>query len=77
MNRYVILCTFLISEKKNKIEINSVPSTYIIPLGGHTNTERGYLRTLKEKLIQEKSDEALTGLEIIISNKDKHPLQIV
>ncbi|PAV22874.1 NGG1p interacting factor 3 [Pyrrhoderma noxium] len=49
---------------------------YVI-LCGHTNTERGYLRTLKEKLIQEKSDEALTGLEIIISNQDKHPLQIV
>lgn len=44
---------------------------------GHTNTERGYLRILKDKLTKEQTDEELTGLKIIISKEDKHPLQIV
>ena len=56
--------------------------------GGHTNTERGYLRRLARKLREEiaadgenEADPAiaqtLESLEVVISEKDKHPLQLV
>lgn len=45
-------------------------------LGGHTNTERGYLPTLALKLQHELKVENLS-LEVIVSKNDKHPLQIV
>lgn len=47
---------------------------YVI-LCGHTNTERGYLPILKQKLLAETSkDQALAGLDIQISQTDEHPL---
>ena len=58
------------------------------PTGGHTNTERGYLPTLAEKLRQSLQDVAgeeanaehasvLRSLEVVVSTKDRHPLQIL
>ena len=55
-------------------------------VGGHTNTERGYLPTLADRLKQELAREAetdvtnatvLKALKVDISKADKHPLQIV
>lgn len=56
--------------------------------GGHTNTERGYLRRLARKLREEIAADGeaavdpamaqtLEGLEVVISEKDKHPLEFV
>ncbi|KAJ7721823.1 NGG1p interacting factor 3 [Mycena maculata] len=53
--------------------------THVI-LCGHTNTERGYLPTLATTLRSELGaapDSGLDGLEVIISEEDKHPLEFV
>ena len=61
------------------------------PVGGHTNTERGYLPILAEKLrerihtmdLRELSPEELIfapvikSLQVDVSEMDQHPLQIV
>lgn len=49
--------------------------------GGHTNTERGYLPTLAQKLLAELRSEVfrnedLGGVEVLVSEQDKHPLVI-
>jgi len=53
---------------------------YVI-LCGHSNTERGYLRILQEKLQREIDavdfGEDLGGIEVITSYKDNDPLEIV
>lgn len=48
-------------------------------VGGHTNTERGYLPVLAEKLLQEIQSEGrnIEGLEILVSKRDAHPLTFV
>lgn len=49
-------------------------------LCGHTNTERGYLPTLAEKLRAELKDISFSfpeKVEVHISSKDRHPLDIV
>ncbi|KAL5494621.1 hypothetical protein ACEPAI_82 [Sanghuangporus weigelae] len=44
-------------------------------LCGHTNTERGYLKVLRQKLVAEQKEESdLVGLEVEISKMDEHPL---
>ena len=50
-----------------------------VVLCGHTNTERGYLPTLAEKLRAELKDASFSGerVEVLISCKDRHPLDIV
>lgn len=49
--------------------------------GGHTNTERGYLPILAQKLskeLQSQGDgEGLEEVEILVSESDRHPLEIV
>jgi hypothetical protein len=45
--------------------------------GGHTNTERGYLPTLATKLRQHLAEDQVEGVELIVSEKDRHPLDIV
>jgi hypothetical protein len=49
--------------------------------GGHTNTERGYLPILAQKLLTEHSeefkDEGLDDVEVLVSEQDRHPLAIV
>ncbi|KAF9476921.1 NGG1p interacting factor 3 [Pholiota conissans] len=51
-------------------------------LCGHTNTERGYLPVLALKLQEELSgkeyvEQGLGGVEILVSQKDQHPLKFV
>ena len=48
---------------------------YVI-LCGHSNTERGYLQTLRQKLQQEVAVEH-EALEVVISEQDKDPLEII
>ena len=50
-----------------------------VVLCGHTNTERGYLPTLAEKLRSELEDSRFSGekVEVHISTEDRHPLDIV
>jgi len=52
--------------------------------GGHTNTERGYLPILAQKLYKELqsedpqgASEGLEDVEILVSESDRHPLEIV
>ncbi|KAI3998199.1 hypothetical protein K525DRAFT_275476, partial [Schizophyllum commune Loenen D] len=52
---------------------------YVI-LCGHTNTERGYLPLLAVRLTQELNAETQTTLgpvEVIVSERDAHPLKFV
>ncbi|KAF8079324.1 NGG1p interacting factor 3 [Lyophyllum atratum] len=51
-------------------------------LCGHTNTERGYLPVLASKLRHElgrdvDQDPGVLGVEVVVSQKDQHPLQLV
>lgn len=48
-------------------------------LCGHTNTERGYLPLLAAKLLQElrTAGEGAEDVEVVVSQKDQHPLDIV
>lgn len=57
----------------------AVASGRHVVLCGHTNTERGYLSTLAEKLRAELSDTNFSGegVEVHVSDKDRHPLDIV
>ena len=81
---FVALC------KSDPIFRYSCVCSCIHSLGGHTNTERGYLRILAEKLKNQLQSEAqhasasspdlasaLSSLEIHVSTADKHPLLIV
>jgi putative NIF3 family GTP cyclohydrolase 1 type 2 len=50
--------------------------------GGHTNTERGYLPVLAKKLqlelqSNEFKDQGLGDVEVLVSQKDHHPLEFV
>ncbi|KZV98856.1 NGG1p interacting factor 3 [Exidia glandulosa HHB12029] len=47
-------------------------------LCGHTNTERGYLKVLQQRLTTElASEDGVSGYTVLISQKDRHPLDIV
>ncbi|KAJ3485432.1 hypothetical protein NLI96_g4951 [Meripilus lineatus] len=65
----------------------AVATGHNVILCGHTNTERGYLPTLGEKIksyLEEEASNAdpefataLRALEVHVSQEDRHPLQIV
>lgn len=57
----------------------AMASGHHVVLCGHTNTERGYLPTLAEKLRAELKDANYSGekVEVHVSTKDRHPLDIV
>lgn len=57
----------------------AVASGRHVVLCGHTNTERGYLPKLAEKLREELKDSSFSGegIEVHISTQDRHPLEIV
>lgn len=61
----------------------AVASGHNVVLCGHTNTERGYLPVLAEKLVRELSLDARSGtselptLDVQVSKEDCHPLVIV
>lgn len=68
----VVLCTFLYLPHDNIHDL--------LLIGGHTNTERGYLHTLADKLMPELTIESASEgpvLEVHVSKQDVHPLQIV
>lgn len=70
--RRVILCKSL---HKLHLIVNSV---WII--GGHDNTERGYLPILANRLaaeLQNLNGTGLAGLEVVVSEADEHPLRFV
>jgi len=50
-----------------------------VVLCGHTNTERGYMSTLAEKLRAELKDTSFSGekVEVHVSSEDRHPLDTV
>ncbi|KAF8488685.1 NGG1p interacting factor 3 [Gautieria morchelliformis] len=50
--------------------------THVI-LCGHDNTERGYLPTLQEKLQDSLSKERDGPFEVVVSTRDRHPLDTV
>lgn len=69
--RHVILCTF-----------HSVwPFLEIfahVLLGGHTNTERGYLPILASRLRDElAASQGPDAPEVLVSEEDRHPLVLV
>lgn len=79
----VILCTCPRSPQERRDDNNDIHFP-----GGHTNTERGYLPILGQKLKQALTEfasaeadaahaSALRSLEVEVSKEDKHPLQIV
>ncbi|KAL4268528.1 GTP cyclohydrolase I type 2/NIF3 family protein [Pleurotus pulmonarius] len=59
----------------------SVASGTNVVLCGHTNTERGYLPVLAARLNEEfqtqGTDSDLKGVDVVISQADKHPLLLV
>ncbi|KAG6873073.1 hypothetical protein C0995_003381 [Termitomyces sp. Mi166 len=56
-------------------------SRQFISIGGHDNTERGYLPDLASKLRHELERDAdqsgIASVEVMLSQKDRHPLRIV
>ncbi|KAI0685071.1 NIF3-like protein-like protein [Cytidiella melzeri] len=79
---------WLTGEMSHHEVLAAVASGHTVILCGHTNTERGYLRRLARKLREEiaadgeqEADPAmaqtLESLEVVISEKDKHPLELV
>lgn len=58
--------------------LNSTPTDVIAP-GGHTNTERGYLKILGPKLIEHlKTDSEINmqDVPVFVSKNDCHPLTV-
>lgn len=51
--------------------------TDICEKGGHDNTERGYLPTLRDELQKALSKEPEGPFEVVVSTQDHHPLNIV
>ena len=45
--------------------------------GGHSNTERGYLPLLRQKLTAGLAEEGAQDVEVVVSLMDKDPLKIV
>jgi len=58
-------------------QFSSPLSLSLLNVGGHDNTERGYLSALKEKLQDALEKEEVGGLEVLISTRDRHPLVIM
>jgi hypothetical protein len=46
-------------------------------IGGHSNTERGYLPLLQQKLTTGLAEEGVQNVEVVVSLKDKDPLMIL
>jgi len=72
----VILCKFL---NIYRLFANYNNLIILIILGEHSNTERGYLsEILKPKLEQLfKDDDEKDVIDVVVSNVDKDPLEIV
>lgn len=48
-----------------------------IYIGGHSNTERGYLPLLQQKLTKGLEENGVQDVEVVVSLKDKDPLTIL
>lgn len=46
-------------------------------IGGHSNTERGYLPLLQQKLTAGLEEEGVQDVEVVVSSKDKDPITIL
>lgn len=46
-------------------------------VGGHSNTERGYLPLLQQQLAAGLEEEGIQDVEVVVSSKDKDPLTIL
>ena len=53
-----------------------VSSLIFFYVGGHSNTERGYLPFLQQKLTAGLAEEGVQDVEVVVSLKDKDPLTI-
>ncbi len=63
---------FLTGEMRHHSVLDAVSRGCTVILAGHTNTERGYLPVLREKLL-----EALSNLSVVVSRSDCDPLQMM
>ncbi len=63
---------FITGEMKHHDVLDALDHGCAILLAGHTNTERGYLRILREKLL-----EARPSFDARLSNADRWPLTII
>ncbi|KAF8799903.1 NGG1p interacting factor 3 [Phlegmacium glaucopus] len=73
---------YLTGEMTHHEVLASVATGKNVILCGHTNTERGYLPILAAKLhhelqAKEFKDQGLGAVEVLVSQKDHHPLQFV
>ncbi|KAF8202706.1 NGG1 interacting factor 3-like protein [Mycena galopus ATCC 62051] len=67
-------------EMEHHVVLAALASGSHVILCGHTNTERGYLPTLVTKLQDELKavpEQGLGAVEVVISQADAHPLQLV
>jgi len=63
---------FLTGEMSHHAVLDAVGRGCTMVLAGHTNTERGYLPTLRERLL-----ERLPGLRIDVAARDADPLEVM
>lgn len=63
---------FVTGELKHHEVIGTLNRDVAVILGGHTNTERGYMPHLARRL-----SEALGGVRVLVSEKDRDPLTVV
>ncbi|HYF15706.1 MAG TPA: Nif3-like dinuclear metal center hexameric protein [Phycisphaerales bacterium] len=63
---------FVTGEMKHHEVLGALNAGMSVILGGHTNTERGYLPRLKEKMLRREP-----GLQVLVSTVDVDPLETV
>ncbi|KAF8323825.1 NGG1p interacting factor 3 [Clavulina sp. PMI_390] len=70
---------YLTGEMQHHEVLAAVASGHHVILCGHTNTERGYLSVLRDSLRQELEVQSVdeAGVNVLISQADSHPLQIM
>ncbi|KAF8971886.1 GTP cyclohydrolase 1 type 2/Nif3 [Flammula alnicola] len=73
---------YLTGEMQHHEVLAAVAAGKHVILCGHTNTERGYLPILalklqEELLAKEYKDQGLGDVEVLVSQKDQHPLEFV
>jgi len=72
---------YLTGEMQHHEVLAAVAAGKYVILCGHTNTERGYLpilaAKLQKELLGEEYKNQVEGVEILVSQKDQHPLEFV
>ena len=63
---------FLTGEMRHHDVLDAQARGCTVILAGHTNTERGYLKTLRKTLT--KADE---GVRVTVSKRDRDPLAVI